>query len=271
MHGSRCDGSCGRPPRTPVLARRPSPRTHKHPRTLPHTHPHSSTRTPHSFACKLAGNVMSGAAAGACSLGIVYSLDYARTRLANDATDSHGKRQFTGLISVYKKVGMRGAPTASLRPVRLRKGVCGAAAPRVGGGLTHCGVEAARPRMLRCHGGGLLIKGRLRSPRPAAEVPIQCTCRHHPLERPGTAPSPRCPPSLFCSALPALPTLSISFFKDLATGPLVRNPARLALHLPAPYEKAGYPDPASPDHRPMQPMAWRGCTAGSTCPWSASL
>jgi hypothetical protein len=33
----------------------------------------------------------------------VYSLDYARTRLANDAADGHHNRQFTGLLSVYKK------------------------------------------------------------------------------------------------------------------------------------------------------------------------
>ncbi|KAF5827408.1 solute carrier family 25 alpha, member 5 [Dunaliella salina] len=49
------------------------------------------------------GNVSSGAAAGATSLGIVYSLDFARTRLANDAADSHQNRQFSGLWSVYKK------------------------------------------------------------------------------------------------------------------------------------------------------------------------
>jgi len=33
----------------------------------------------------------------------VYSLDYARTRLANDAADGNHNRQFTGLWSVYKK------------------------------------------------------------------------------------------------------------------------------------------------------------------------
>lgn len=33
----------------------------------------------------------------------VYSLDYARTRLANDAADSHHTRQFSGLWSVYTK------------------------------------------------------------------------------------------------------------------------------------------------------------------------
>ncbi|ODQ63706.1 major ADP/ATP carrier of the mitochondrial inner membrane [Nadsonia fulvescens var. elongata DSM 6958] len=52
-----------------------------------------------------AGNLASGGAAGAASLFFVYSLDYARTRLANDAK-SHkglGERQFNGLIDVYKK------------------------------------------------------------------------------------------------------------------------------------------------------------------------
>jgi len=48
----------------------------------------------------------SGGAAGACSLFFVYSLDYARTRLANDAKASKkgaGERQFNGLVDVYKK------------------------------------------------------------------------------------------------------------------------------------------------------------------------
>ncbi|KAK4379675.1 hypothetical protein RND71_001537 [Anisodus tanguticus] len=52
-----------------------------------------------------AGNLASGGAAGASSLFFVYSLDYARTRLANDAKASKGggARQFNGLIDVYKK------------------------------------------------------------------------------------------------------------------------------------------------------------------------
>jgi len=53
-----------------------------------------------------AGNLASGGAAGACSLFFVYSLDYARTRLANDSKSSKkggGERQFNGLIDVYKK------------------------------------------------------------------------------------------------------------------------------------------------------------------------
>ncbi|KAH0936846.1 hypothetical protein HID58_004307, partial [Brassica napus] len=52
-----------------------------------------------------AGNLGSGGAAGASSLLFVYSLDYARTRLANDskAAKKGGERQFNGLVDVYKK------------------------------------------------------------------------------------------------------------------------------------------------------------------------
>jgi len=54
---------------------------------------------------KLAKNVAAGGAAGAMSLTFVYSLDYARTRLANDnkSAKKGGERQFTGLVDVYKK------------------------------------------------------------------------------------------------------------------------------------------------------------------------
>ncbi|ODQ65279.1 ADP,ATP carrier protein [Nadsonia fulvescens var. elongata DSM 6958] len=52
-----------------------------------------------------AGNLASGGLAGGTSLFFVYSLDYARTRLANDAksTKGNGERQFNGLVDVYKK------------------------------------------------------------------------------------------------------------------------------------------------------------------------
>lgn len=50
-------------------------------------------------------NIASGGTAGAISLCFVYSLDYCRTRLANDAKSSKkgGERQFNGMVDVYKK------------------------------------------------------------------------------------------------------------------------------------------------------------------------
>lgn len=56
-----------------------------------------------SYLKKLGGNVASGGLAGSLSLTVVYSLDFARTRLANDAKGKDGKRQYNGLIDVYKK------------------------------------------------------------------------------------------------------------------------------------------------------------------------
>jgi len=56
---------------------------------------------------KLGKNVASGGLAGAMSLCFVYSLDYARTRLANDAKSAKkgqsAERQYNGLVDVYKK------------------------------------------------------------------------------------------------------------------------------------------------------------------------
>jgi len=58
-----------------------------------------------SFAKRMGSNIASGGMAGALSLCFVYSLDYARTRLANDAksTKGGGERQFNGLLDVYRK------------------------------------------------------------------------------------------------------------------------------------------------------------------------
>lgn len=52
-----------------------------------------------------AGNLASGGMAGATSLLFVYSLDYARTRLTNDNKSAKfgGKKQYSGLIDVYKQ------------------------------------------------------------------------------------------------------------------------------------------------------------------------
>jgi len=63
---------------------------------------------------QLAANIASGGLAGTVSLSFVYSLDYARTRLANDAKSakkaaangvaaSGGEREFNGLLDVYRK------------------------------------------------------------------------------------------------------------------------------------------------------------------------
>merc|ERR1711914_48793 len=56
-----------------------------------------------SAATKFATNITSGGVAGTLSLTFVYSLDYARTRLANDAKGKGGERQFNGLVDVYVK------------------------------------------------------------------------------------------------------------------------------------------------------------------------
>jgi solute carrier family 25 (mitochondrial adenine nucleotide translocator), member 4/5/6/31 len=57
------------------------------------------------YAKWFVGNMISGGAAGAFSLAFVYSLDFARTRLANDtkAGKKGGERQFNGLVDVYRK------------------------------------------------------------------------------------------------------------------------------------------------------------------------
>ncbi|KIJ64655.1 hypothetical protein HYDPIDRAFT_28588 [Hydnomerulius pinastri MD-312] len=57
------------------------------------------------FGLWVFGNIASGAAAGASSSVFVYSLDYARTRLAADGKSATkgGQRQFSGLIDVYKQ------------------------------------------------------------------------------------------------------------------------------------------------------------------------
>merc|ERR1712193_76245 len=52
---------------------------------------------------KFGKNILSGGVAGSLSLMFVYSLDYARTRLANDAKGKGGERQYKGLVDVYSK------------------------------------------------------------------------------------------------------------------------------------------------------------------------
>merc|ERR1712002_980236 len=52
---------------------------------------------------KFGKNILSGGVAGSLSLTFVYSLDYCRTRLANDAKSKSGTRQYSGMVDVYVK------------------------------------------------------------------------------------------------------------------------------------------------------------------------
>merc|ERR1712226_1051084 len=52
---------------------------------------------------KFATNIASGGFAGSMSLTVVYALDFARPRLANDNKGADGKRQYNGLVDVYRK------------------------------------------------------------------------------------------------------------------------------------------------------------------------
>lgn len=81
------------------------------------------------------GNVASGGLAGATSLVLVYSLDFARTRLANDEKSAakngvEGKRQFTGLLDVYRKVLASDGIA----------GLCRGFIPSVVGIIVYCGL-----------------------------------------------------------------------------------------------------------------------------------
>jgi solute carrier family 25 (adenine nucleotide translocator) protein 4/5/6/31 len=61
-----------------------------------------------SYPVSFGKNIASGGVAGALSLCFVYSLDYARTRLANDTKSAKkagdvATRQYAGLVDVYRK------------------------------------------------------------------------------------------------------------------------------------------------------------------------
>jgi len=57
-------------------------------------------------------NTVSGGIAGAISVTVIYSLDFARERLGADLRDKDGKRKYTGIVDVYRKIwrtdGIRG-------------------------------------------------------------------------------------------------------------------------------------------------------------------
>merc|ERR1711881_420987 len=101
---------------------------------------------------KFATNIASGGAAGTLSLLFVYSLDYARTRLANDNKSKTGTRQFNGLID-------------TLSPIIVGKdGNVGVSfllgwAVTVTAGLMSYPIDTIRRRMMMTSGGGAKYKG----------------------------------------------------------------------------------------------------------------
>ncbi|RWV81996.1 hypothetical protein GW17_00056540 [Ensete ventricosum] len=135
-----------------------------------------------------AGNLASGGAAGASSLLFVYSLDYARTRLANDAKAAKkgGERQFNGLVDVYRKTlqsdgiaglyrgfniscvgiivyrGLYFGMYDSLKPVVLtgKLQVCGWVITN-GAGLASYPIDTVRRRMMMTSGEAVKYKSSL--------------------------------------------------------------------------------------------------------------
>jgi len=142
-----------------------------------------------SVTSKLAANVAAGGLAGSLSLTVVYSLDFARTRLANDNKGADGKRQFNGLFDVYKKTlasdGIQGLYRGfviscvgifiyrglyfglydTLRPLLLgEKGSAGASfflgwAITIVSGLASYPIDTVRRRMMMTSGGGVKYAG----------------------------------------------------------------------------------------------------------------
>merc|ERR1712080_236174 len=126
---------------------------------------------------------------GTLSLLFVYSLDYARTRLANDAKGKGGERQFNGLIDVYVKTlktdgiqglyrgfaisavgifiyrGMYFGLFDTLKPLVIGKDGNVAAsfllgwAVTVTAGLMSYPIDTIRRRMMMTSGGGAKYKG----------------------------------------------------------------------------------------------------------------
>merc|ERR1711997_1152624 len=138
---------------------------------------------------KFATNIASGGFAGSLSLTVVYSLDFARTRLANDNKGADGKRQYNGLIDVYKKTlqtdgisgiyrgfviscvgifiyrGMYFGLYDTLKPILIGDGGSAFLSFFLGWGVTIVAglmsypIDTIRRRMMMTSGGGVAYKG----------------------------------------------------------------------------------------------------------------
>merc|ERR1711982_313311 len=134
---------------------------------------------------KFSKNIASGGMAGSLSLLFVYSLDYARTRLANDAKGKGGERQYNGLIDVYRKTlktdgiqglyrgftiscvgifiyrGMYFGMYDSLKPILLgdNKSLLLGWGVTIGSGLLSYLIDTIRRRMMMTSGAAVKYKG----------------------------------------------------------------------------------------------------------------
>merc|ERR1719357_2192493 len=96
------------------------------------------------------------------SLLFVYSLDYARTRLANDAKGKGGERQFNGII-IYR--GMYFGMFDTLKPIFLGDSANVGLSFLLGWGVTVTAglmsypIDTIRRRMMMTSGGGVKYKG----------------------------------------------------------------------------------------------------------------
>merc|ERR1712149_68624 len=87
------------------------------------------------------------------SLLFVYSLDFARTRLANDAKGKGGERQFNGLIDTLKPILIGGKDSSVAASFILGWAVT------VTAGLMSYPIDTIRRRMMMTSGGGVKYKG----------------------------------------------------------------------------------------------------------------
>merc|ERR1712226_669423 len=125
------------------------------------------------MAEKLSKNILSGGLAGLLSLTVVYSLDFARTRLANDNKGKGGERQYNGLIDVYTKTlksdGIQGLYRGFGLSVSLKPMVVGESknavlsfflgwAVTIVSGLMSYPIDTIRRRMMMTSGTGQAYK-----------------------------------------------------------------------------------------------------------------
>ncbi|CAB4069164.1 SLC25A4S [Lepeophtheirus salmonis] len=125
-----------------------------------------------SYTEKFSKNILSGGCAGSMSLTFVYSLDYARTRLANDAKSSKkgGERQFNeaspiSCVGIFIYRGMYFGLYDSLKPILLGEDASLLLSFLLGWGVTVTSglmsypIDTIRRRMMMTSGQAVKYKG----------------------------------------------------------------------------------------------------------------